>query len=880
MHGRTYQVTIVNYTNGDPFNTGVSCSDADRDTMRIYYGDGSSDLLIRQNGPLQGNPSYPGGQTVCDCRKVNIYTNSPDGITGGHEFQGNYSYHMWFYDVNRMAGINNMPNSINTNFYLFTTINIGLAGDSISSAAVVSPFIDPPVCEDACVGQCYYYNLGAYSSEGDSIAYSLGNCMIYSGSGNSVDYGVPAPTYFIPPGVSIDQNGTMTWCNPTTPGIYNFSIRLISYKHEVSSQGASYKFAIDTMDAEVEINVTGNCNAQNPVITGPDDTCVVAGTLLNMHYRATDPDNNTLSMSATGQPFSETPHATFASSANNPVNGTFSWPTNCADVRTKDYSVIVKATDPGNGSSPSPLSAFKTTTIHVIAPAPTGFNAKVLGNSVYLSWTASICPTIAGYNIYRANGCTKFVPGYCETGVPPSSGYVLIGNTSTTNFTDYNVIPGLNYSYLVVAVFPLPDGSLSLASTDTCVLVRRNLPLLTNVSVDSTSPATGTIFIRWIRPLADSGYLDTIAFPGPYTYKLWRAKGMNSTNFDTLVDSVTTPYFGSSNLDSTFKDKKLNTQYNSYRYKLGFYYDTNKPIGTSSSPPASSIYLTTKPGDRIIDLSWSSNVPWTDSTYSIYRRLPGNSFGFVATVPGNIHAYTDSMLTNGRSYCYYVKSKSYYADPTILHPLFDSSEIQCNSPKDTVPPCSPKLSVTAECNTFQDSLIWNNPDHFCPGIYNDILLYKIYYTATVGGDMQLLTTINNVNDTTFINSNLITIAGCYAVTAVDSFGNESALNTICVDNCPQYQLPNVFTPNGDNDNDLFTPILPYRYIKSIDINIYNRWGQVMFHTTNPMINWDGKDQNSHGDCPDGVYYYICTVNEIRVTGVQPITLKGFVQLIR
>jgi gliding motility-associated-like protein len=93
-------------------------------------------------------------------------------------------------------------------------------------------------------------------------------------------------------------------------------------------------------------------------------------------------------------------------------------------------------------------------------------------------------------------------------------------------------------------------------------------------------------------------------------------------------------------------------------------------------------------------------------------------------------------------------------------------------------------------------------------------------------------------------------------------------------------MPNVITPNGDNDNDLFTPILPYRYIKSIDINIYNRWGQVMFHTTNPMINWDGKDQNSHGDCPDGVYYYICTVNEIRVTGVQPITLKGFVQLIR
>ena len=78
MTGLTYQVTLYNYTNGDPFTTGACGTDADRDTMRIWYGDGTSDLLIRSNGPT--DPSgYPGGATICSCRKLNIYTNSPDG---------------------------------------------------------------------------------------------------------------------------------------------------------------------------------------------------------------------------------------------------------------------------------------------------------------------------------------------------------------------------------------------------------------------------------------------------------------------------------------------------------------------------------------------------------------------------------------------------------------------------------------------------------------------------------------------------------------------------------------------------------------------------------------------------------------------------------
>lgn len=865
ISGTTYRVTLVSFTNGDSITSGNCNTLADRDTMRMFWGDGTSDVLVRynSNGPTLDHNGYPGGQGICPCRKMNLYS-------GVHQFPGPGSYHMWIDDADRMFNIVNIPNSGNDDFYLFTTLNISpFFGDSVSTPIITHPL----VCEYACTGQCYYYNLGAYSTVGDSISYSLGNCLVLGGQ--------TAPGYFIPAGASIDPvSGTLAWCNPSAPGIYNFSIRIISYKHIVVPGDPPTWRAIDTMDVELELIVSGNCVVHDPKITGPSDTCVIAGQILKLNYTATDPDVFFLTMSAAGQPFSSNPQASFTSNtAAHLIKGTFVWQTNCTEVRNAPYQITVKATDPGNGTTI--LNAYQTTNIHVIGPPITDLKAAVAGNSVKLTWDPSTCKQTVGYNIYRAIGCDKYTPGPCQTGVPPSSGYIYIGSTagwSNVTFTDSTVVPGLYYSYIVDAVYPAIAGSAqSIASNDTCVFIRRDIPLLTNVSVDSTASGTGRIYVRWIKPKSDALDFDTTTFTGPYTYLLSRATGINGTSY-TQVAKRTYPYFGSST-DTTFKDVSLNTSGTGYRYRLNFFYHDSLSVGTS--PEASSIFLTAKPSNNLIDLSWKSVVPWTDSAYMIYRMPPlATSYTYLTTVKGNIHTYTDTALTNTKTYCYYIKSLSYYADTTILHPLVDSSEEICSAPKDTIAPCPPKLAVSAQCNTFQDSLIWNNPDHTCPAIKNTVEYYNIYYTAVQGNDMILIKTINNVNDTIFVNDSLQSVAGCYAVTAVDSFGNESKLVPGCVDNCPQYTLPNVFTPNGDNQNDFFTPILPYRYIKSIDINIFNRWGQVMFHTNDPMINWDGRDQTTHGLCPDGVYYYICVVNEIRVTGVQPITLKGFVQLIR
>jgi gliding motility-associated-like protein len=89
-------------------------------------------------------------------------------------------------------------------------------------------------------------------------------------------------------------------------------------------------------------------------------------------------------------------------------------------------------------------------------------------------------------------------------------------------------------------------------------------------------------------------------------------------------------------------------------------------------------------------------------------------------------------------------------------------------------------------------------------------------------------------------------------------------------------VPNAFTPNGDGQNDLFTPFRS-RFIETINFNVFNRWGQLVFTTTDPQINWDGGNQAGK-DVSDGVYYYTCEAFESE--NQTPIVVSGYIELIR
>ena len=102
-------------------------------------------------------------------------------------------------------------------------------------------------------------------------------------------------------------------------------------------------------------------------------------------------------------------------------------------------------------------------------------------------------------------------------------------------------------------------------------------------------------------------------------------------------------------------------------------------------------------------------------------------------------------------------------------------------------------------------------------------------------------------------------------------------NVLCFDDCPEYELPNVFTPNGDGRNDVFQPF-PYRAVERIEMTIFNRWGGIVFQTTDPDILWDGTNRETGERVSDGTYFYTCRVFTRRLTDSEPIDLAGYVSV--
>ena len=99
---------------------------------------------------------------------------------------------------------------------------------------------------------------------------------------------------------------------------------------------------------------------------------------------------------------------------------------------------------------------------------------------------------------------------------------------------------------------------------------------------------------------------------------------------------------------------------------------------------------------------------------------------------------------------------------------------------------------------------------------------------------------------------------------------------ICVDSCNFYEIPNVFTPNGDDINDRLVAKTS-GLVEKVDFKVFNRNGLLLFHTSDPKLNWDGTYKGKI--VSPGVYFYECDVWERKITGIVTFHLSGFVHVI-
>jgi gliding motility-associated-like protein len=821
----TYKITITTFT--------YTLSYADRPQLTVEWGDNSTSVANRDS--IFSLPNY---------YRKNVYT-----IT--HTYPGPGVYKIVVQDPNRNFGVRNIPNSVNVVFSIRTILIVNPAMGRNDTPVLLNPPYDK-----AARGHIFIHNPAAYDPDGDSLSYMLTVC--------TRDDGKPIENYSYPLASKkfyVDSiSGDLVWDSPVDTGKYNVAMEIQEWRN-------GRKISIVERDMQIEVFNTKN----NPPVNGPlKNLCVEAGDTIDFLITSTDKDNDNIILKATSGVFNFpvcSAQFLFVSSIPGSATSRFRWITCHKNVRGQPYDVIIKSEDDNADLRLFDIDNFK---IKVLGPSPVVLSAVPEGKFIRINWANYGTPDISGFSIYRRVGATSFVPDSCTNSIPGSTGFIKIGyisGSSSVSYVDTDNGQGLQfgkeYSYRIVAVYP--NGTESKASNEVTSTLISGLPVIRNVSIINTDAVNGSVYLAWKKPQR----LDTLNAFGPYKYFIYSAEGITGTNYK-LIKSIPTTDLN----DTVFTDTSVNTQTRAYIYKIELYNFVAADSFRLGDPSfASSLFLEVVPGDRKAKITIKRNVPWINSNYDIFR-LNDVTLIYDSVGTTNLLTYTDTGLENGKNYCYYIRSKGAYQTPGLPRNLINFSEIACITPVDNEPPCIPDLNVSSQCDSLYNTLRWTIVDPLC---FSDISGYKIYYKLTTEESLTLLTTIDDKNVLTYKHYPGDIIAGCYAITAFDLIGNESPKSVmICVDSCNFYEIPNVFTPNGDDINDRLVA-KSSGLVEKIDFKLFNRNGQLLFRTEEPKINWDGTYKGKI--VSPGVYFYQCDVWERRITGLEQFHLSGFVHVI-
>lgn len=908
----TYRVTLTTYTDE---KNGYNANN-DQNIVFFYFGFSTNQATYYPVSRKKKTLISP--STMC-----NVYDTT-------FTFPAAGTYKLTCGISNRNANTLNLPGKTDEiSFFVETTIYINSSLGLNSTPILLNIPID-----SAGVGKKFIHNPGAFDADGDSLSYRL--TIPKKDKGDATGIGISIDGYKAPTSIGIspilDETGTnpasfridartgdLIWDAPQKEGQYNVAFIVEEWRR--GADGTYIKIGEITRDMQIIVVETPN---NRPLIQVPADICVEAGQKIQFKVTATDKDKNDVKITTSSGIYNKdqngatiefiSPEAATFSPLNtvqkSPATGTFTWQTNCKHVRQQAYDVLFKVEDfPGRFNTQ--LVDIKTIKINVLPPRPKGLVAVDTTEGVRLSWQRyPDCSTSAQIIIYRKDGCSGSNVGDCQQGIPSSWGYREIGRVANTDtvFIDKSTAKGSIYSYRLVADLPVSQfvSLQSGPSTEFCLgsELPKSMPIITNVSIDTTSTQNGQITVKWTQPLD----LDTTLIKRPYQYKVYRASGIDNDNF-SFVTSL------NQKTDTLYVDKNLNTENTIYRYKVEFYYESTKKMGETS--PASSVRLAITPNSKQLQLSWQANVPWSNENqkHRIYREVKGKAgeFNLIAEMPvsnSTTFNYTDNgedkMLSDGNTsielvndstYCYKVETIGTYSkNQAKIGLLSNYSQVFCAAPADNSPPCSPVLaSAQIDCenvdpsqycqaNFFTNVLNWSNPANNGSGrnCRKDIVKYNIYY-ARYKDEAPKYIASTDANVLTFSHQRdaVNGFAGCYYITAVNSLNSESsASNIICKDNCPSIGLPNVFTPNGDLKNDTFAPLNCPAFVANIDFEVYNRYGLKVFSSVGETLNWDGTSSGGQ-ELPAGTYYYTAKVKFNRLDKNDDVTsIKGWVQLIR
>lgn len=220
--------------------------------------------------------------------------------------------------------------------------------------------------------------------------------------------------------------------------------------------------------------------------------------------------------------------------------------------------------------------------------------------------------------------------------------------------------------------------------------------------------------------------------------------------------------------------------------------------------------------DVEVKLIWNKSTNHSNQflNYNIYKMKDrnGSSFEYLTSINSiNDTVYTDkNVLVDEHSYCYKVTNSNECGLESVQN---DSA-------------CSILLKGISE--KVKHTLVWQDFNYWTMGAQKYELLRADAYNKNF---VNILPNSSKILVTQDINLDYQVGLYYYQVVAFQNpnIGNaKSESNTIELIQAPYVYVPNAYTANGDNLNDVWKA--EHAFVKEFNLKIYNRWGQLLFET--------------------------------------------------
>lgn len=321
-----------------------------------------------------------------------------------------------------------------------------------------------------------------------------------------------------------------------------------------------------------------------------------------------------------------------------------------------------------------------------------------------------------------------------------------------------------------------------------------------------------------------------------------------SPNGDTSVLKVYPAINGASYTDNDV----INPKRNNYEYFLvvtnlcGKDGSTSYKVSTTKEFefPIESTYIVTATvnDDNNIRVSWLHSNETDFGYYDIYRKKNSDKelFEYYASTYGLYDTFLidKNVNVNNQSYCYAI-----VVNDNCGH-RSKHSNLGCT------------IVLEGISEPFEHKLWWNDYKDWPVGV-NEYVLSRSVDTGSLRPIVATASDNRYYEDTSW---NYCWGGYWYRVTGYENGGGydeESQSNRIYLIQPPLLHVPNAFTPNGDNLNELWG-IVPV-FVKEYEVQVYNRWGEKVYDSNNVKSDWDGYYKGNQAS--NTVYIY-----KIRYTG--------------